>query len=100
MNKLLISPEGMHHLNDESTKVMIPTFRDYVCRDVADGKIIFNRVQNKRMISLKDWVKEKLRLQEEAEFETGTTRAEFIKAIEEASRRKECRNNQKRQVNH
>ena len=37
------------------------------------------------MISLKDWVKEKLRLQEEAEFETRITRAEFIKSIEEAS---------------
>ena len=37
------------------------------------------------MISLKDWVKDKVLLQEEAEFETGTTRAEFIKAIEESS---------------
>ena len=48
------------------------------------------------MISLKEWVKEKVRLQEEAEFETGTTRAEFIKAIEESSERKECRINQKK----
>ena len=64
MNKLLIAPEGMRHLNDESTKGMIVKFRDYGCIDVADGKIIFNRVQQKRMISLKDWVKEKLQLQE------------------------------------
>ena len=48
------------------------------------------------MISLNDWVKNKVRLQEEVEFETGTTRAEFIKAIEEASERKECRINQKK----
>ena len=68
MNKLLISLEGMRHLNDESTKVMIATFRDYGCRDVADGKIIFNRVQQKRMISLKDWVKEKVRLQQKVDF--------------------------------
>ena len=40
------------------------------------------------MISLKDWVKDKVRLQEEAEFETGTTRAESIKATEEALERK------------
>ena len=45
------------------------------------------------MISLKDWVKDKVRLHEEAKFETGTTRAEFIKAIEEVSERKECRIN-------
>ena len=40
-------------------------------------------------------MKYKVRLQEEFEFQTGTTRAEFIKAIEEASERKECRINQK-----
>ena len=61
MNELLITPEGMRHLNDESTKGMITTFRDYVHRDVVDGKIIFNIVQQKRMISLKDWVKDKVR---------------------------------------
>ena len=52
------------------------------------------------MISLKDWVKDKVRLQEEAEFETRTPRAEFVKAIEDASERKECRIIQKIQVNH
>ena len=64
---------------------MIATFRYYGHIDVADGKIIFNIVQQKLMISLKDWVKDKVWLQEEAEFETRITQAEFIKAIEEAS---------------
>ena len=95
MNELLIAPEGMRHINDESTEGMIATFQDYGRRDAADGKIIFNRVQQKRMISLKDWVKDKVRLQEEADFETGTTRAEFIKSIKETSERKECCINQK-----
>ena len=45
MNELLIVPEGMGHLNDESTKGMIATFWDYGRKDVADEKIIFNRVQ-------------------------------------------------------
>ena len=72
----------MRHLNDKSTKGMIATFQDYGRRDVADGKIIFNKIHHKRMISLKDWVKDKVRLQEEAKFETGTIRAEFIKSIE------------------
>ena len=58
----------MRHLNDESIKGMIATVREYGRRDVADGKIIFNRVQQKHIISLKDWVKDKVRLQEEAEF--------------------------------
>ena len=54
MNKLLIVPEGIRNLNNESTKEMIATFRDYGHRDVADGKIIINRVQQKCKISLKD----------------------------------------------
>ena len=88
MNKPLISPEVMRHLNDESTEGIIATFQDYGHRDVSDGKIIFNWVQQKCTISLKDWVKDKVLLQEEAELETGTTLSEFIKAIEEASERK------------
>ena len=44
MNELLIAPEGMRNLNDESNEVMIATFRDYGRRDVAGEKIIFNRV--------------------------------------------------------
>ena len=88
MIKLLIAPDGMGHLNGESTEGMIATFQDYGRRDVDYGKIIFNRVQQKSMISLKDWVKDKVRLQEEVEFKTGTIQAEFIKAIEEASERK------------
>ena len=96
LKKLLIAPEVMRHLNDELTEGMIATFRAYSHRDIAYGKIIFNRVQQKHIVWLKDWVKDKVWLQEEAEFETGTTRAEFIKAIEEASERKECHINQKK----
>ena len=86
----------MRNLNNESTEGMITTFRYYGRRDVAEGKIIVNIVEQKRMISLKDWVKDKVRLQEESEFETRTTRADFVKAIEEVSERKECHINQKK----
>ena len=44
MNKVLIAPYGMRHINDESNEGMIATFRDYSCRDIFYGKIIFNRV--------------------------------------------------------
>ena len=69
-------------------RMTLNTFQEYGHREVADGKTIFNRVQQKCMISLKDWVKDKVRLQGEAEIETGTTRAECIKAIEEPPERK------------
>jgi hypothetical protein len=96
INEMMSAPEGLNHFNNESTEGMVSTFQDYGRRDVADGKIIFSRVQQKRLISLKDWVKDKVRLKEEAEFANGTEQAEFIAAINEASERKECQSNQKK----
>ena len=100
MNKLLIDPEGMRHLNDELNKGMIATFRDYGRWDIADEKKTFYRVQQKRIISFKDWVKDKVQLQEEFKFETGTTRSELIKAIKKHQNTKNSASTIKRQVNH
>ena len=36
--ELLISPEGLGHLNDETEEGMIATFRDFGRRDANDGK--------------------------------------------------------------
>ena len=78
---MMSAPEGLTHFNDETTEGMISTFRDYSRRDAADGKIVFTRVQQKRLISLKDLVQDKDVLKEDIEFENGTTRSEFIAEI-------------------
>ena len=90
------SPEGLKHLNGETSKEMLGTFRDYARRDKEDGKIIFTRVQQSRLISLMDWVKDKTRLEEEASFSDGTTRQELIYELEEATTRKRCIKEQKK----
>ena len=92
--ELLSSPEGLGHLNDETEEGMISTFRDFGRRDANDGKIIFSRVQQKRITYLMDWVKDKVRLDEPTDFEVGTDIAEFITQLEEASERKKCCTNQ------
>ena len=94
--EMMSAPEGLTHFNDKTTEGMISTFRDYSRRDADDGKIVVNRVQQKRLISLKDWVKDKDVLKEDIEFENGTTRAEFIAEIEEATERKKQKSNQKK----
>ena len=63
---MMIPPEGLKHLNGEASKEMLGTFRDYARRDKKDGDIIFTRVQQRRLISLMDWVKDMTRLEEEA----------------------------------
>ena len=94
--ELLSPPEVLGHLNDETEEGMVATFCDFGRRDANDGKIIFSRVQQKRITSLMDWVKDRVRIDEPTDFEAGTDRAEFITQLEEASERKKCRTNQKK----
>ena len=60
----MMSPlEGLKHLNDEISEEMLGTFRDYYRRDKEYGNIIFTRVQQRKLISLMDWVKDITRLE-------------------------------------
>ena len=88
--------EGLKQLNGETSEEMLVTFRDYARRDKEDGKIIFTRVQQKILISLMDWMKDKTCLEEEASFPDGTTRKEVIYELEEATTSKNCRKEQKK----
>jgi hypothetical protein len=90
------APEGLDHLNDESTEGLMSMYRDYTKRTVADGKIIFTRIQQRRIIALKDWVKDRFRLEEDATFGDGTTRQDFIEALDAATQRKKSRTNQRK----
>ena len=49
---MMSPPEGLKHLNGETSEEILGTFRDYARRDAADGKIIFTRVQQRRLIFL------------------------------------------------
>ena len=65
---MMSPPEGLKHLNGETSEEMLVTFRDYARRDKEDGKIIFTRVQQRRLVSLMDWVKDKTFPEEEVSF--------------------------------
>ena len=51
---MMSPPEGLKHLNGETSEEMLGTFRDYDRRDKEDGKIILTRVQQRILISLMD----------------------------------------------
>ena len=71
---IMSPPEGLKHLNGETSKEMLGTFRDYARQYKEYGKIIFTRAQQRRLISLIDWVKDENILEEEASFPDGTTK--------------------------
>ena len=93
---LLSAPEGLEYFYNKSTEELLSTFQEYGRRDAADGKINFTRVQQKRLIALKDWVNDRKRLNKETAFKTGTTRKDFIDGIKEASERRKFRQEQKK----
>ena len=63
---MMSPPDRLKHLNGETSKEMFGTFREYDWRDKEDVNIIFTRVQQLRLISLMDWVKDKTSIDEEA----------------------------------
>ena len=66
---------------------MLGTFRDYDRRDKEYEQIIFTRVQQRRLISLMDWLKGRTRLEKEVSFLDGTTSQELIHKLEESTTR-------------
>ena len=64
----MIPPEGMKQLNGETSEEMLGTSREYARRDAADGNIIFTRVQQMRLISFNDWVKDRTCIEDEVSF--------------------------------
>ena len=83
--------EGLKHLHGKASEEMLGSFRDYAHRATGDVNIIFTRVQQSRLISLMDWVKDRTRLEEEVSFIDITTRQELIQELEETTTRKKCR---------
>ena len=61
---MMSPPEGLIHLNGETSEELLGTFRDCACHDKEDGNIIFTRVQYRMLISFMDWVNDRSRLEE------------------------------------
>ena len=85
---MMSAPEGLKYLNGETSEDILGTFRDYARSEKEDGRIIFTRFQQMRLISLIKFVKDKTRLEEEASFPDETKRKELIYELEEATTRK------------
>ena len=96
ISDMLSVPEELEDLNQETTDGLMSMYREYAKISVTDRKIIFTRIQQRRVIALKDWVKDKMRLQETPTFVAKTVRPDFIQAIGEASERKKNRINQRK----
>ena len=50
---ILTAPEGIYHLNVESTEWMVSTYQDCTMRTAAEGGIMFTRINPDQIIALK-----------------------------------------------
>ena len=89
-------PENLKHLVHESADDIQATFREYGRHSTSDGKLIVTRVQQKRIIALMNWAKDKHRLCKDESFKAGTTKTQFLKEIEEATTRVDERKSHKK----
>ena len=87
---MMSAPEGLRHLNGETSEEMLCTFRNYARRYKEYGELVFTRVQQRLSVYLMNWLKNNTRLEEEASFPDGATRQELIYELEEATTRKKC----------
>ena len=92
---MLTEPEGIGHLNDEDAEGIQSACSAYAKRPTAT-RFTVTRVQQKRLISLMYWVKDKVRLGEPTEFADTYVEADLRGEIEAAQEREVCRKEQKR----
>ena len=88
---MLSPPEGIRHLQDEDVDGIQSACSGYARRTASNGKFTVRRVNQKRLISLMQWVKDKHRLAKSAKFPLGTTQIQFTEAIQAANECKQCR---------
>ena len=94
VNGDLLSPNGLIHLKNESSQGIINACGSYTKR-AALVRFSVSRVQQKRLISLMYWVKDRYRTREPYEFDAGTDEISFLTEIEDAYDRHESRESQR-----
>ena len=92
---ILPAPGLLENLLDETENGIVETCAGY---NRGDGNRRFrvSRAVVKKLVSLMYWAKDKHRVQEAIEFEDGTTRANLLRMLAEATVRENCRKTQRK----
>ena len=83
VNEDLLSPNGLIHLKNESAQDIISACNSYSKR-TAGVRFAISRVQQKGLISLMYWVKDRYRTRELYSFDAGTDEVSFLSEIQDA----------------
>ena len=90
----LLHPNGLVHLNNENADGIIAACTSYSKRAAA-VRFSLSRVQQKRLISLLYWVRDRYRTRESYSFDAGISEPEFLTLLQDAYERHESRSLQR-----
>ena len=93
---LLPAPGGLRNLINEDADGITETCASYYKAGDPTNRFKISRTVVKRLISLMYWVKDKNRINEEIEFDDGTTSDDVLQAIDDANIRQICRKTQRK----
>ena len=89
-NDLLPAPNGLRNLLNEDSEGITETCASYYKAGDQNDRFKISRTVVKRLIALMYWCKDMYRVDEDIEFEVGTTTDEILDEINEATVQREC----------
>jgi hypothetical protein len=89
-------PGGLEDLNDYTSEEIKDAVKNFRSHPTANQRFVVSANSTKKLVQLTLWVKDRIRLGQVAEFEDGTTQAEFVSIIDEAQQREQIRHERKK----
>jgi hypothetical protein len=91
-----LMPGGLNDLDQHSQEEMRKAIKGFKTLPTVADRFSLSALTTKRIVQLALWVKDRVRLGQQVEFENGTTQVMFTGEIEQAQQREQIRQDQKK----
>jgi hypothetical protein len=89
-------PGGLEDLNGYTSDEIKDAVKNFRSHPTANQRFSLSANSTKKLVQLTLWVKDRIRLGQDVEFEDGTTQAEFVSMIDESQQREKIRQERKK----
>jgi hypothetical protein len=89
-------PGGLEELNDYTAEEIKDAVKNFRSHPTANQRFSLSANSTKKLVQLTLWVKDRIRLGQDVEFDDGTTQAEFVLMIDESQQREKIRQERKK----
>jgi hypothetical protein len=89
-------PGGLEELNDYTAEEVKDAVKNFRSHPTANQRFSLSANSTKKLVQLTLWVKDRIRLGQDVEFDDATTQAEFLSMIDESQQREKIRQERKK----